>query len=59
MVLGNLFDKACNLIEGSVVDCGIHLMEILAVCLWVQRGDPSVIISHFYAPEFGLHQQSC
>jgi len=50
MVLVNLFDKAYNFIEGSIVDCGIHLMEILAVCLWVLRDDPSVIISHCLCP---------
>jgi hypothetical protein len=50
MLLDNLFDKAYNFIEGSTVDCGIHLLEILAICLWVLRGDLSVTIGHYLCP---------
>ena len=46
MVLDNLFDKANNYTEGLTVYCGTRLLEILAVCLWVLWGDPSVISSH-------------
>jgi len=50
MVLDNLFDKANNYIEGSTVDSGVRLLEILAVCLWVLWGDPSIISSHCLCP---------
>lgn len=45
-----VLDKANNFTEGSTIDFDIHLLEILAICLWVSRGDARVITSHCLCP---------